>query len=732
MHSSSDVRAAAESAGGAADPRVGLADPGSGLDDALRLVDDRIAAAGTDVWVGSEPTFTSRFATDPAWTYEALGGDKEERAGHMLVALAARRPAAVVLRPVGRQYPHEPVPRWCLALYERRDGRPLWSGPADPLLCAWGTDGVLPDGARDRFADSLAARAARAAWSTTTVWSLDGIRVAVALRADGAPTPCDGSVQQRADALPLHLTAVPPAGLADALAADGTWVVVAWCETDPITGTVVLAAELPAVAGPEPFATLLRMVGEAATEAGLAALILRGHPPPVDGSVALTTLTPDPAVLEVNHAPASDGSSFARAMREVYAAASDAGLEPYRLQFDGSVVDSGGAGHLTLGGPSAQASPFFVAPRLLPRLVRYLNRHPALSYWFCRFPGGCGQSPRTDEGTRETFAELELALARLDREAAPEPSLLARTIAPFLVDPSGNPHRSELNVEKLWNDLLPGRGRLGLVEFRAFGMARSADVLAARACLLRALAAMLARVDVSHGLERWGDDLHDRFALPFHLRRDLLAVTSDLAAAGLALPPAVLDLLLADEARVLGCATIDGVTLEIEQAVEFWPLVGDVASQEGGGSRLVDASTVRLQLLLRVADGARTSLHAWHVGAEGYAVRLQDEHDARGPLKVGAVRYRSFVPAVGLHPAIPALPRLRLTLQRSGAADGLEIEVHGWRPDGAAYDGLPADLDAAAARRRERVIARRTILETPLQPPPGSAMSAWALDLRAV
>jgi len=183
---------------------------------------------------------------------------------------------------------------------------------------------------------------------------------------------------------------------------------------------------------------------------------------------------------------------------------------------------------------------------------------------------------------------------------------------------------------------------------------------------------------------------------------------------------------------VLGSATIDGVTLEIEQAVEFWPLVGDVASQEGGGSRLVDASTVRLQLVLRVTDGARTSLHSWHVGAAGYALRLQDEHDARGPLKLGAVRYRSFVPHVGLHPSIPALPQLRLTLQRSGAADGLEIVVHGWRPDGEAYDGLPGDLDAAAARRRERVVARRTILETPLAPPPTSAVSAWALDLRAV
>ena len=726
MHASGDLDGTAAAAGACADPRAAV-------DDALRLLDDRIAASGLDVWVGSEPTFTSRFSTDPEWTFEALGGDKEERAGRMLVALATARPAAMVLRPVGRQYPGEPVPRWCLALYERRDGTALWNGPRDPLLCGSGSErDLLPDGARDRFADTLAAVAARGGWGSAISWSLDGLRVAIALRGDGAPPPADGRVQQRADALPLHLCAIPASGLCDPLADDGTWVVVAWCETDPITGCVVIAAELPRVADPEAFARLLAVVGEAAADAGLGALILRGWPPPVDATVALSTLTPDPAVLEVNHAPAPDTASFASAMREVFAAALAAGLEPCRLQYDGTVTDSGGAGHLTLGGPSPATSPFFVAPRLLPRLVRYLNRHPALSYWFCRFPGGCGQSPRTDEGTRESFAELELALARLDREPATDPALLARTIAPFLVDPSGNPHRSELNVEKLWNELLPGRGRLGLVEFRAFGMARSADVLAARACLLRALAAMLAKVEVSHGLERWGDDLHDRFALPFHLRRDLQAVASDLAGAGFALPPAVLGLLLADEARVLGSATIDGVTLEIEQAVEFWPLVGDVASQERGDSRLVDPSTTRLQLTLRVADGARHSLHAWRVGAEGYALRLQDEHDAHGPLKLGAVRYRTFAPSVGLHPSIPALPQLRLTLQRAGTADGLEVVVHGWRPDGEAYDGLPADLEVAARRRCERVVARRVILETPLLPPPTSATTAWALDLRAV
>ena len=59
-------------------------------------------------------------------------------------------------------------------------------------------------------------------------------------------------------------------------------------------------------------------------------------------------------------------------------------------------------------------------------------------------------------------------------------------------------------------------------------MARTPARAAACACLLRAIVAMLARCDPTPQLRHWEAALHDRFALPFHLRRIHLATGSSL------------------------------------------------------------------------------------------------------------------------------------------------------------------------------------------------------------
>ena len=267
--------------------------------------------------------------------------------------------------------------------------------------------------------------------------------------------------------------------------------------------------------------------------------------------------------------------------------------------------DSGGGGQFTLGGPSPAHSPFFVYPQLAARLVRYLNHHPALSYWFApAYVGSFSQSPRTDENVRESFSELSVALQQLAKTTDPQPEFIWRTLSPFLVDTSGNAHRSELNIEKLWNPYLPGRGCLGLVEFRAFRMARDPQGAASIAALLRAIVALLSRQDAAPELIDWGHRLHERFALPFYLRQDLDRVLMDLASAGVGLGEPITRCLRDDSARHIGHAEIGNCRLEVDQAIEFWPLLGDAASQEGGSSRLVDASTTRLQLSL-----ARLQLH---------------------------------------------------------------------------------------------------------------------------
>ncbi|MGH7786205.1 MAG: transglutaminase family protein, partial [Candidatus Binatia bacterium] len=531
---------------------------------------------------------------------------------------------------------------------------------------------------------------------------------------------------------PVHAAAAPRHGLIDELAADGISLLAVYAEPLGRDGALCACVELPAMEHVGTWLTLLALVGRAAHAAGLAALALRGFPPPVDASVAWTTLTPDPAVVEANHAPAHDAATAYAWSCEVYDAAAAAGLAPHRLQYNGVVSDSGGAGHLTLGGPTALDSPFFRVPQLLPRLIRYLSRHPSLSYYFAPvFLGGSGQSPRPDEGGGEAFAELAVALEQLERASEIDASILARSLAPFLVDPAGNPHRSELNIEKLWNPALPGRGCLGLVEFRAFRMAPSPEHATACACLLRAVAAMLSRAAVVPNLWRWGDALHDRFALPFYLQRDLHVVLADLFAAGFGLAEPIRELLLRDPARRIGCATFDGVRVEIDQGLEFWPLVGDVASQETGSSRLVDASTARLQIVLRPLPGAVLGLDDWELGAEGRRVALRGERDADGALRVAGVRYRSFRPTLGLHPCLPARDRVELTLVRPGSARHLRLVMHAWRPDGEAYAGLPADLAEAAERRQERLHATTVdAAAAPLVDPPAAAVSPHCLDLR--
>jgi uncharacterized protein (DUF2126 family) len=401
------------------------------------------------------------------------------------------------------------------------------------------------------------------------------------------------------------------------------------------------------------------------------------------------------------------------------------------MQYNGTVTDSGGGGQLTFGGATAESSPFFAAPQLLPRLIRYLLRHPSLSYWFATaYVGGSSQSPRPDEGLPESLAELCIALEQLERTGSPTPHLLWATLRHFLADCSGNPHRSELNIEKLHNPYLPGRGCLGLVEFRAFRMAASAERLTGVALLVRAVMVMLARTDVVATTTHWGPALHDRFALPSQLRHDLGEVFADLTRAGLGLCGPVEAELLRDEERLLGALELDGCRLDVERALEFWPLVGDVASQEAVGARLVDASTARIELRLS-AGASDVALDDWDVLVNAYRLPLVRTQASGREARVFGVRYRTFIPMVGLHPSLRAEQRLVIDLIHRPSGAGIRALVFSWRPDGGAYPGLPVSADEAARRRAERFLVthcppeERAVAEAP-----AASLSPFCLDLR--
>jgi uncharacterized protein (DUF2126 family) len=421
-------------------------------------------------------------------------------------------------------------------------------------------------------------------------------------------------------------------------------------------------------------------------------------PPLAEGEVQLT-VTPDPGVVEVNTAPAPDLATFLADSEATYAAAAAAGLSPVRWRFNGRGSDSGGGGQLTLGGPTPEASPFFLHPTLLPRLIRYLCNHPSLSYAFAgECVGSASQGPRPDEGVRERFEELQVAVDRLEaRGARIAPAELWESLAPLLVDASGNSHRAELNVEKLWNPFLAGRGRLGLVELRSLRMPSTAGRLAALAALFRALVARLVASPYLEPLADWGASLHDQLALPTFLDDDLRFVLDELSGHGLGLGPAATALLL-EQPEPLAELRMDRTTLTVVPAVEFWPLLGDVASQERAGARLVDASAERIEVRIAHDRGADPGV----LGADGWAVPLTSADGGRR--HVAGLRYRAFVPRPGLHPGLAAQDPLVLNWERDGRRVG--IELHGWIPGGGAYPDLPGDASEARRRCRERVRVR--------------------------
>ncbi len=686
------------------------------------------------IWVGAEPTFTDCRSEAPEWLTHALGPHKERYARRMLAECLKKAPGGAVLRTQGRQYPQEDRPRWNLGLYQHRGGQPVWSGPPDPLLKSEPLS--LPEGGLDEFWERLAQRLGARGWTALlfTVESYPSLRIV--FRRDRLPLLANPAREPRLARPSLHGRPIPRRGLRDELAEEGTLLLgIGWPGPEQDLGEVAApCVELPACGETALFLTLLEAVGEAANGARLPGLILTGFPPPVDATVAWTTLTPDPAVVELNTAPTPDAAGFLDAARTGFAAAGDAGLSPCRLHYNGQVSDSGGGGQLTLGGPTPDNSPFLTYPRLLPALIGYFNRHPALSYYFAGdFVGNASQAPRADERTSDIIEELPLALILLDRQRNLGPEVLWQSLAPFLTDPTGNPHRSEINIEKLWNPALPGRGQLGLVEFRAFRMPPTPERLAALAVLLRAIVARLILKPEPPELRHWGRDLHDRFALPFYLRADLWEVLDDLASAGLGLGQPLIAELLDDSYYQLGEVECGDCRLSVRRALEFWPLLGDAATREQGHSRLVDASTARLEISLRAKAGADpTALADWWLAANGYRLPLRREDEMDGATWLYGLRYRRFKPWTGLHPTLAVQGPIELTLGHLHQPEALRITLHEWKPQGGSYEGLPADLAEAAARRAERFVVERldaAPVVPPLEPPP-RALTPYCFDLR--
>jgi uncharacterized protein (DUF2126 family)/transglutaminase-like putative cysteine protease len=452
---------------------------------------------------------------------------------------------------------------------------------------------------------------------------------------------------------------------------------------------------LPPVPAADDFVEIVRAVEDVAAKLGQR-IRLEGYPPPSDPRLDRLSVTPDPGVLEVN-LPVSERFDDYVALQETIAdAALRCGLTCEKYQLDGREVGSGGGHHLTLGGPTTVESPWLTRPALLASFLRYLQNHPSLSFLFTSmFVGPTSQAPRVDEARLDSLLELELALGRAENETdAPPPWLIDRIFRNLLVDLTGNTHRTEVSIDKLY-DPHGLSGRQGIVELRAFEMPPHERMACAQMLLVRAIVARLARSPYREPLVRWGTELHDRFMLPHYLWADLSDVARDLREHALPIERAWYRPFLDWRFPVLGTMERDDVVVELRSALEPWHVLGETPSQTGT-SRYVDSSLERIQVRV---DGITEHRHAVMVNG----LRLPLRPTGRASERVAGVRFRAWQPPHCLHPEIGVHHPLHVDLVDTWAKRSLGRATHHvWHPDGRGYDEPPLTAFEAAARRAQR------------------------------
>ncbi len=698
-----------------------------------RKVDKQLEAGDIRLTIGGEPTFVSTENRDaPEWNTKALGKEKREKAVELLFRLKERfAPEGSIHFGQGKWYGGEVLPRWALGCFSRRDGEPVWkdagliagedrkhktkAGKDKELLIALAANlsvqaEIQPakDGTKVKgYALPLIYSITRKKWITNS-WKFDGgmklvpgdsplgyrlpLGAVPQVKAGGDEVPPQRSNFDKLPALPAYGKLAEDLKKRAKKAASKDkekfgYVRTAIC-TEIRDGRLFVF--MPPTYYAEHYLELVAAVELAAANIGVA-VALEGYEPPHDLRMMDFRVTPDPGVIEVNVQPAKNWKELKEINEAVYEETFKTSLTAEKFMVDGRRTGTGGGNHIIAGGATPADSPFLRRPDLLKSAISYWQNHPGLSYLFSTvFIGPTSQAPRVDEARNDSLYELEIALAQIEDKKKMPLWLVDRLLRNILVDITGNTHRSEICIDKLYAPE-GERGRLGLVEFRGFEMTPHARMNLLQILLLRALIAMFWDKPYKGRLKRWGTSLHDKFMLPEYVWQDFKEVLADLSEHGFDFKEEWFLPQLNFRFPVYGVQKLGNVELELRMALEPWPVLGEEVSAIGT-SRGVDTALERLQVKVKGLDTER-----YRLACNKYEVELHKgtEKDSL----VAGIKFKAWDPPFTLHPNLKIDSPLVFDvydMENRTSIGGCKYHV--FHPGGRNYDTSPVNVNEAEGR----------------------------------